>query len=183
MRLIRPLILVVLISACSPAVGPTVSAPEIPVPAINEARGRLNAQVAIDAVTDLRNQEPIEVSKDYTTPNGESVAVIEKAVADALASRGISVSEDAPRKVRIGIKQWRTRVTATATSSIASEAAITVEVVDQNEKRIFTGSYRGERSSQFPVASVPDIKDSLGLSMSAAITGMLDDDDFINSLS
>lgn len=173
------------IGGCVANVGQTIETPEIPAAATRtEARARLGSYVSIQGVQDLRtysSQTPS--SENFTEPQGGTTTAVETGLKNALRDAGISVLESAPITLRAEIKKWRAQVTSKASSNLASEATIYVELLDPSGRKLYTGSYNGTRSSQFPVITRIDIKDSLGLAMSNALSQLVADEQLLNIVS
>ena len=80
------------------------------------------------------------------------------------------------------MRKWRSKVGAKDSSAIDSEATLFVELLDPTGKKIYSGTYNGTRSSQFPVVTRIDVQDSLGLAMANAIEQVISDQQLIEML-
>ena len=175
------------LSACSVHVGPTMEVPSVPAPTVKPGEGRdLKLGVSLGSIKDARSSATREDTSSpegkYTEPAGDVAAAVKTALASALADQGVRLRPNAPLTIFGEVRRWRTQAAATTTTSIHSEAALYVEVVDRSGNRVYSGTYHGSRASEFPIATLSDIKESLGLAMSEAIAQLFDDEEFITAL-
>lgn len=188
MKLKRALPLALLLLAsfgCSRSIGRNVEVPDIPSAEEPAARSKLDVSVNVAEFKDVRDNiagVDSDSGVSYTEPQGSVTGAVEEAVAQALGARGVLLGGDAPLTVWGEVRKWRSRVETTTISKIESEASLYVEVVDSSGTRRYSGTYHGSRTSQFPIASATDVRQSLGLAMAQAIDQMLDDEEFLNAL-
>lgn len=177
------LILASAFSACAPSLGGTIAVPSIPLAEnMDQSRARLFTSVDVVDFKDGRGAAPSEDS-GFTEPRGDIDVKLQEAIGDALTKRGISVFGGAPVKITGEVRTWRTQVAAEgAVGTISSEAALFIQVLDRNGSVRYSGTYRGSRSSQFPVVAESDVQESLGLAMSQAIAQLMEDQQFLQSL-
>jgi hypothetical protein len=173
--------------SCSVHVGSTIEVPDVPAPTISqETKKSLDLDVSLGTIKDMRSTSAEPASEDsperYTEPQGDVGQVVKGALQNAFAQCGIRARSDAALSVWGEVRRWRTKVITKSTSSIKSEAALYIEVVDRSGTRVYSGTYHGVRASEFPVASLSDIRESLGLAMTQAIEQLLDDEEFITAL-
>ena len=179
-----------LLSSCAPNLGTTIEAPDLTTPVAKDAiaaqpevRARLGSYVTIQTVTDSRSGLASNIDESYTEPYGGVSTNVEAALKKAFQEAGIAVTDSAPVIIKAEVKKWRAHVNTKSTSMIDSEAALTVEVIDPTGKRIYLGNYNGSRSSQFPVVTRVDVKDSLAIAMQNAITQVISDPQLLELLS
>lgn len=173
------------VASCAPTLGKTIEAPQIPVVASKpEARARLGSYIAVTAVQDARTGQPATDSAvaDYTEPYGGVTNIVETGLKNAFRDAGIAVVDTAPVSIKAEVRKWRAQVDTKSTSAISSEATLFVEVDDPTGKRIYSGTYNGTRSSQFPVVTRIDVQDSLGLAMANAIEQVISDPQLVELL-
>ena len=170
------LLLVFLVVGCAPHLGATIETPEVPVTQIkSDARARLGTYVALQGIEDGRRLGLSEEPTEYTQPAGAVRETVEAAIRDAFREHGISILDTAPVQMKTTVREWKSQVSASTTSSIDSKAVLYVELFDPTGKRMYSGTYEGTRSSQFPVINRTDVKDSLGLAMANCIGHIIDD--------
>lgn len=171
------------IAGCAVSPGRTVETPEIPAVAPSgEARARLGSYLAIQAVEDRRDSSQ-SADSGFTEPFGRVGASVEEGIKNAFRENGISILETAPLSLKAEIRKWRTKVDSRANTMMSSEATLYVELVDPSGKKMYSGSYNGTRSSQFPVVTRVDVQDSLALAMANAIGQVVNDPELLNVLS
>ncbi len=170
-------------TGCAPNLGATIEAAPIPVSSAadsrNSARARFGSVISIIDVRDAR--PPLNEGDDtrYTEPHGGIPQIVENAVKDALSNAGIAVVGSAPIEMKIEVVKWRSNVLPKGNVQLKSEATLNIELVDPSGKKVFSGSYNGVRSSQFPVVTRVDVKDSLGLAMANALEQLTSDAQFL----
>lgn len=188
-RIVSVLVSIVLcssfFSACAPAVGSTIEAPEVLLSEIKaEPMIQHGAGVQFEQIVDVR---PTNTSQDsatyFTEPGDDALPTVETALRDALTQHGIAIDTNDALRLRGELRTWRTQYTAAMSGTIASEAALVVELVDASGRVVYTGTYEGNRSSEFPVVTVGDLQKSLGFAMSKAIEELLSDEKFIQNVS
>ncbi len=173
---------------CAAQLSDKIDVPEIPnVTKVSSAKNIVNTGtvISVEDFIDTRLGQIAESDSDSKTqPDGLAIGgTVRDAVVKALENAGITVSPDAPLALTGEIKRWDAKTAAAVTSSIESNASIRINVVDKAGKNLYTGNYSGERASQFPVVSEPDVKDSLGLAMSGAIEQAINDKDLLKAIS
>ena len=177
---------IIFCTGCASNIGSSVDVPEIPGPEMPQnTRAKLGATVAIAGIKDVRTSVSTDAANSdvrFTEPQGDITVAVEGALQKALREKGILVGGESPVTIWGEVRNWRSKVDTTTVSKIQSEAAIYIEVQSLSGSTLYSGTFRGSRSSQFPVASPSDVKDSLGIAMSEAIAQLLDDEDFLNSL-
>lgn len=179
---------VLCVTGCSTYVGKTIEIRELP-SFDSESRSMpdITALVALEEIKDVRGSIPSSTVGDdnegrITSPEGDVGRIVQDSLAKALLSKGIGVSSRAPLRIWGEIRRWRARITTTATSSIKSDAALYLEVIDNSGSRVYSGTYHGTRASEFPVASLNDFRDSLGLAMLEAVAQAVDDQQFLDAV-
>jgi hypothetical protein len=176
-----------LLSSCAPNLGATIEAPDLPAAAADgtakpEIRARLGSYVTIQEVTDARNGITTDPDENYTEPYGGVNTIVEKGIKKAFQDIGVAVSDSAPISLRAEVRKWRAQVKSKGNSAISSEATIYVEAVDPSGKKVYSGTYNGARSSQFPVVTRVDVKDSLAIAMTNAINQLTSDQQLLELL-
>lgn len=171
------------LTGCAVNPGRTVETPSIPaVAAKGEARARLGSYLAIEGVEDRRDSSTAS-NEGFTEPFGRVGSSVEEGIKSAFRENGISILETAPVTLHAEVRKWRTKVGSGAQTMLDSEATVYVELKDPSGKRLFSGSYNGTRSSQFPVVTRVDVQDSLALAMANAIGQIVSDPGLLNVLS
>ncbi|MCB0322427.1 MAG: hypothetical protein KDD69_02605 [Bdellovibrionales bacterium] len=174
----------VISSGCARHIGASIAVPEIPTPAA-EARPRLGATIAVRDFKDVRGQaqgQELGEAPGVTKPEGDVGTRVAEAMAAVFEKRGITVDETAATVVRGEVRQWQSKVTTTTSGVIESTAAVYVEVVDRSGNSVYSGTYHGSRTSQFPVVSASDVQDSLGIAMAQALDQALQDQELLGAL-
>ena len=159
-----------------------------PVPAIPEVDSQKTSalhglNISLQPFLDARLpaiQEKSNVS--IAQPEGEVVQTVESAFAEALQAQGVVLATDGGKNIVGEIRRWDSKVAASTSGSIDSNATLYLEVKDADGNSLFSGEYHGSRSSQFPVIAKQDVGDSLGLAMSEAITQAIRDKNLHRSL-
>ncbi|MFN8390178.1 MAG: YajG family lipoprotein [Bdellovibrionota bacterium] len=177
----------VLLTSCAPNLGSTIEAPQLPPTSADpasrpEARARLGSYVTVQEVVDSRNGISADADENTTEPYGGVNVIVENGLKNAFRDAGVGVTDSAPISIKAQVTKWRAHVNAKGTSAINSEATLFVEVYDPSGKRIYSGTYNGSRSSQFPVVTRVDVKDSLGLAMNNAISQVIADPQLLELL-
>ena len=152
-----------------------------PVPAIPEIDSQKTSSlhglsISVQPFLDARLpaiQDKVNVS--ITQPEGEVEQTVELAFVEALQSQGAVLDGNGEKSIVGEIRRWDSKVAASTSGTIDSNATIYLEVKDAAGKSLFSGEYHGSRSSQFPVIAKQDVGDSLGLAMSEAITQAIRD--------
>ena len=163
-------------SACAPHLGPTIETPDVPVSQIkSDVRARMGTYVALQSVEDARPAPSRDIDSDYTQPVGAVKEIVEAAIKTAFRDHGISVLDTSPVQMTVSIRDWRSQVKVNSSTAIDSKAVVYIELSDPTGKRIYSGTYEGSRSSQFPVVNRVDVQDSLGIAMANCISHVLDD--------
>lgn len=180
-----PTFLVFFFTACSAHVGPTIEIYDIPLGGEgDEELSSIHAAVALEEIRDVRvppiNDE--DGTARMTAPAGRVEGLVQAALREAFRARGITVSESAPLRIWGEIRKWKARIATTTTSSIKSEAALYLEVIDAAGSRVYSGTYHGSRASEFPIATASDIRASLSSAMAQAISQVLEDEEFLTNL-
>lgn len=161
---------------CAPHLGATIETPEVPLTEIkSDTRARLGSYVAIQSIEDSRKLSLQEAQPEYTQPAGAVKETVEAAIRDSFRDHGISILDTAPVQMKTYVREWKSQVKSSTTTSIESKAVLYVELFDPSGKRMYSGTYEGTRSSQFPVVNRTDVKDSLGLAMANCISHIIDD--------
>lgn len=177
-----------LLASCAPNLGKTIEAPQIPAVATKgDARPRLGTYISIQSVEDARIAvDPGTASMDgidYTEPQGAIGSLVENGLKAAFRENGISVIDSAPLVIRAEVRTWRAHTETKAQSDLASEATLYVEVIDPAGKKLFNGTYNGNRASTFPIITRVDVQDSLGIAMANAISQAVVDPQLLTVLS
>lgn len=169
-----------LVAGCAPHLGPTIETPEVPLSEIKgDNRARLGSYIAVQKVEDKRAGITRSDNSEYTQPAGAVEEIVEAALRDAFRENGISVLDTAPIQLKAQVREWRSKVKVATMSEIDSKAVIAIELFDPAGKKIYSGTYEGNRSSQFPLVNRIDVKDSLGLAMASCISHVLSDPKFL----
>lgn len=187
MKKIKTLITIAALAfiSCAPQVGVIIDAPAIPTLAKPDTRARLGSYVNLDKVQDTRMVGKIgTVEANVTEPYGNDITEnIKTSIRQALSDVGVSSNDTAPVAMNVEIRSWKSQVgTKSGSGKIVSDASLYIELYDPTGKRLFSGSYNGQRTSDFPIISKVDIQDSLGLAMANAIEQMVTDPELINIL-
>lgn len=169
-----------LAAGCAPSLGTTIEAGDIPVPAVQStARARFGSVVGIQDIRDNRPAPVVDGTEKFTEPHGGIPQLVESALKTTLGDAGVSVVSSAPVAMKVEVLKWRSQVDPKASVMLRSEASLLIELFDPAGKKVFSGTYNGVRSSQFPVVTRVDVKDSLGLAMSNALEQLVADPQFI----
>ena len=173
-----------LLSACVATVGPSISVPTIP-PINNLQNPPLyGSRVAVGSIKDTRSPDYNSAGQGLVTPEGDVSRVIENSFQDYLKSYGAETDLGAPIIIKGEIREWQSAYQGSTSGSLDSEAAIYIEVLKQaGNSRIYSGVFKGNRSSHFPIVTPADIKDSLGFAMGQAIEQAIKDPNFQRALS
>lgn len=167
-------------SGCAPSLGTTIEAGEIPPPAVQAgSRARFGSVIGIQDIRDNRPAPVTDGAEKFTEPHGGIPQLVEAAIKSTLSEAGVSVVTSAPVAMKVEVLKWRAAVDPKATVMLRSEASLLIELYDPAGKKVFSGTYNGVRSSQFPVVTRVDVKDSLGLAMSNALEQLVADPQFI----
>ncbi len=176
-------LLVAGLAACSPNLGTTIEAPQVPIaPVKSDARARLGSYVSIQSVEDARPGPSTDTSEKYTEPYGGVNTIVEAGLKNAFRESGIAVIDTAPVTIKAEVRRWRAQVSSKSSSAIDSEATLYVELLDPTGKKIYSGTFNGTRASQFPVVTRVDVQDSLGLAMANAIEQVITDPQLLELL-
>ncbi|MCC6955073.1 MAG: hypothetical protein IT290_13225 [Deltaproteobacteria bacterium] len=170
--------------SCSPRVGDSIVLDTVP-RTEQETYSRLGAgkSLAVGMFNDART--PVvtgEGTSAYTEASGDVARLAEQSLTHALKSQGYQVSPTSPYRLAGQITKWRTKVTTKATAQIQSEAAIQVQVLDNRNNVVYNGSYVGTRSSEGPVVSKNDIRNSLSVALATATAQVAEDQKLIQAL-
>ncbi len=164
-------------SACAKTTGGEVAAPKIPIVQHKMAYPTpvlLNAEIS--SFQDSRPNQNSSSGKSVTMPVGEVGTLVSKAAEQAFKKRGMELrGAGGMSTIRGRIIEWSATVDGGALPVLGSVAALEVEVVGPEGRPVYTSSYEGTRSSQFPVISESDIQESLGIAMAEALEKMADD--------
>jgi hypothetical protein len=167
-----------LASACVVSVGPTIEAPAIPAP--TKSTDVFPVLVQVKNFRDVRLVS--EEEKGPISPEGDISELVKDAFINYLEKRGASVEFSAPVTIEGEIRSWEAQARGTSTGMLNSSASLYIEVKDSSGNKLYSGVFQGSRSSQFPLVSKADIKDSLGFAMAQAIDQSLNDASFRKAL-
>ncbi len=171
--------------SCAPQVGEIIAAPEIPTLAKPETRARLGSYVNVNKVEDIRQiGRDSAYENNITEPFGGNIAEnVKTSIRQALSDVGVSTIDTAAINMNVEIRSWKSQVgTKSGSGTVTSDASIYVELFDPTGKRLFSGTYNGQRKSDFPIISKVDVQDSLGLAMAGAIEQMVTDKELLELL-
>ena len=187
------------ICSCVPYLGPTIEAPELTTTtssnnsdratSTRRARARLSSSISIQKVADARHtptyQEHLEennpehITPEYTQPVGPITSLVESALRDSLKNAGVGILDSAPISLKAEVREWKAKISSRFSSDLQSYATLYIELLDPAGKRIYSGTYQGERSSKFPFINRSDVKDSLATAMHNCIANLLADEQLL----
>lgn len=162
-----------LISSCVATVGPSISVPKIP--QINTNNNYSGAQIAVGDFKDVRTLDYNTTGEGLVTPEGDVSSTISQSFKDYLLSSGANVSFSAPMVIKGEIREWQSAYQGSTTGKLDSVAALYIEITNAQGTKIFSGNFKGNRASSFPIVTPEDIKDSLAFALSQAIQQVLND--------
>jgi hypothetical protein len=172
------------LSSCSAQIGSSIEVPQIALEVAEDGySSSQDLEVNFSGIIDRREFLMDQANAgEVTQPDGDVAGEIEKALLNGLKTKGVEVSIGSLRTLSGEVIKWRTKVTTKATSLIDSEASLLLEVKDELGKRIYSGTYSGLRSSEFPIVTRVDVKDSLAIAMTKAIEEALNDPRLMEAL-
>jgi hypothetical protein len=141
--------LVVILSACTPNIQPSIKVQELPIeenltgPGI--AFGKL---IQINSVTDNRTtlQEISDDVVQFTQPtNIDLEKIIREGFDKALFGGGLNPSVNSSLSIAVSVLTWKSKISTKVTTEIESEAEIKIVLTDSAGKPLFTGTYGGKR--------------------------------------
>ena len=183
------------LAGCGPYLSSSLDIPEIPLESAGpDARARLGTvreeglnlaaqSISIERLVDVR-QSPVIVTRNEESTElvGDVGIKVSDAIRRSLVEKGFNVSSFGDHAVRGEVRTWRAFVDSSLNGSLVSEAVIYVEVYNQREQKVFTGTFNGNAESQTPLISNSDVRDSLGKAMGQAITELTSDPAFLRAV-
>lgn len=170
-----------ILSACVATVGPSISVPKIP--PMQESKSNFNGtQVAVGDFKDVRTLDYNSTGQGLVTPEGDVSQSVSSTFKEYLTASGATVSFGAPLVVKGEIREWQSAYQGSTTGALDSVASLYVEVSNAQGTKIFSGNFKGNRSSSFPIVTAEDIKDSLAFALSQAVQQVLNDPGFQRSV-
>ncbi|MCB0344726.1 MAG: hypothetical protein KDD66_06400 [Bdellovibrionales bacterium] len=164
-------------ASCAKQTGGKVVAPDIPIVQHKMAfPNPVVVNAAIVPFQDMRAEADASSGSSVTVPVGDVGNVVARAAEQAFAKRGMKLEGSSSQaEIRGQITEWNATVEGGALPVLGSTAALRIEVLNPKGDTVYTGTYQGTRSSEFPVISESDIRRSLGIAMAEAVEKMADD--------
>lgn len=163
-------------SGCVATVGPSIEVPKIPLTESNIPNSLTGTNIGVGSFKDIRTLDYNSTGQGLVTPEGDISRTVEIALGDHLKAAGAEVNFGANIIIKGEIREWQSSYEGSTTGSLNSSASLFIEVVNQpSGTRLFSGLFKGNRSSHFPIVTPADIQDSLGFAMSQCIEQILKD--------
>ena len=184
--LLSILLLAVAVSACGPTMLPEMQLTTIPEPALKSPPPEFTHQpsVSIGAFKDVR--EGTYVVKNYDNlirPSNSVSFEVEDVIRRTLVNSGFYVDNSAPVVIRGEIREWVVDVKNKMPITLTARAVIFVEAIGPNDKRIYSGVYKGTSYLEKVVVENKDVQTMLNASMTGAVSQVIADNKLLGILS
>lgn len=183
MKYLLSAILTSFIIACGPALqglGPVA----IPVVKDNGVDFPAAIRVAVQPLQDRRADAALFLFKGERGGMETSVGeLVRGSIERHLSSYGVKIGSFDVPVIKGAVTEWQTEVVRKLPTITAnSRAQILLEVFDKTNQRIFSGRYSGEAVKEGPSLSNSQLRAVTGDSMAAAVSALMKDVEFQNSL-
>ena len=177
--------LATIISACGPTLQQEIQLITIPEPTL-KAPPEFSSQpsVSVGLFRDVRHGN--FVVRNYDTlvrPANPVNFEVEDVIRRTLVNAGFQVDNSAPVVLRGEIREWVVDIKNKMPITLNSRAVLFVEVIGPNDKRIYSGVYRGNSYFEKAVVENRDVQDMLNRSMTGAVSQIMSDSKLIGILS
>lgn len=183
LSLLLVLSILVTLCGCGANISPSIAPPIISAPSRTDDVGR-GAMVFIEEVRDEREQTDLgQTTTGRIATIGSVPSIIRSGLEDLFKKSGYSVSDSAPVVLQASLQQWNVDVTGSMSSSIISNAKLTVQVYDPANRLAYTGQYQGNAQIQQSSADDIIVKEALSASMSQILEQIASDKSLMKLLS
>jgi uncharacterized lipoprotein YajG len=162
-------LILVSLASCGANISPSMTPPIISAP-LNMADVGKGAMVFIEEVRDERGQAELGQTATGTIATIGSVpSTVREGLEDLFKKSGYSVTDSAPVVLQTSLQQWDVDVSGRLSSSIVSNAKLTIQVYDPANRLAYTGKYQG--NAQIQQSSVDDkiVKEALSASINQVL--------------
>ncbi len=182
--------LLIILSSCSSSLKPVMNVPSIPKPDLSTvnthgsglAEGRF-AELFVADFTDARESEIVASLKGIDSKFlGSASEKVHARVEDFLREKGFTLNDDAPLVLLGQVKKWSADITAGVPATVEAKAAISIEVRDPANRRIYAGTYEGVATLKEPGVGTEEISKALGVAMSESLREVLADKQLLDLL-
>lgn len=180
---ILSLLLALSISACAPGLNTSLRVSQIPVS--EDAPLNLSGlKIRIDSFEDMRSTSSIaKVDGREVRAEGNVGLSVQQAVERQIKIQGARLSLFNTPSIKGTVREWRIVVKPDFPSSKANaKAAISIDLMDTEGKKIYSGNYAGNMSVENPLLLQDKVEGILGEAMLNAINRFLNDPKFISKL-
>ena len=161
--------------SCGANISPSIAPPMIVAPPVMADQGK-GAMVFIEEVRDERGQT--ELGQTSTGPIacvGSMTSTVREGLEDLFKKSGFSVTDSAPVVLQTSLQTWDVDVTGRMSSSIVSNAKVTIQVYDPANRLAYTGKYQGNAQIQQGSADDKIVKEAMTGSMNQVIEQISND--------
>ena len=184
--LLFSIFLAVVVSSCGPALQTEIALTTIPEPLLKSLPPEFSSQpsVSIGFFKDVRQGNFVVRNYDsLIRPTNSVTFEVEDVIRRTLVNAGYLVDSSAPVVLRGEIREWVVDVKNKVPATLASKAVLFVEVIGPNDKRIYSGVYRGTGYFEKVVVENRDVQSMLNAAMTEAVSQIMADGKLLGILS
>jgi uncharacterized lipoprotein YajG len=184
LRLFFCLLLVLTVAGCGPTLGSQIQLTTIPEPATEPSEFTRQPSVTVGFFKDVRpGNYVVKYYEKLVQPSNSVSFEVEDAVRRTLVNSGFLVDSTAPVIIKGEVRQWVVDVKSNFPITLDAKAALWIEIIGPDNKRIYSGVYLGTGHFEKPTVEIKEIQNILNVAMTAAISGMVKDKKLISILS
>lgn len=185
MKVLFPILALFLFSACSTGIDDKMPVPNITTPQVESVFSKENLvpTLFVGDIRDGRPQTALAVmGEKKSEPEGDITLAVSRALQEGLKSKGFEINDSAPVVVTGEVRTWLVTIKGGVPSKGESSAALSLEVYDPANKKVYSGVYQGSARMERSTLSDQDISRLLGVAMTEAIGQALSDKNLIQLL-
>ena len=164
---------VLLAASCVPAVGPTVTVPEIPYYETAATRPAMAQSCQVD-LRDVIDSRPVSSESSgvviRTEPEVDITLAVRAALVRALRAQNIVQNPGSAVVLSVEVKRWDATLTKSTPAEIDAQASLVLKVKDPRDVEIYSGTFKGNTLTTLPIAVATDVQEALGKTMGQAIS-------------
>jgi uncharacterized lipoprotein YajG len=168
-------LLIICVTGCGANISPSMAPPIIVAP-LNMTDSGKGAMVFIEEVRDERGQTELgQTSTGTIAAIGSVPSTVREGLEDLFKKSGFSVTDSAPVVLQTSLQKWDVDVSGRMSSSIISNARLTIQVYDPANRLAYTGKYTGNAQIQQSSADDKIVKEALSASMNQILEQIAND--------
>jgi uncharacterized lipoprotein YajG len=184
--LLFSIFLAVVVSSCGPALQSEIALTTVPEPLMRSLPPEYSSQPAISIgfFRDVRQGNfVVRHYESLIRPTNSVTFEVEDVIRRTLVNAGYLVDSSAPVVIRGEIREWLVDIRNKMPATLNSRAVLFVEVIGPNDKRIYSGVYRGTGYLEKVVVENKDVQFMLNAAMTEAVAQIMADSKLLGILS